>query len=124
MALSEKVRQLIYDLLPSGRCSVEQVASRLSMKPRTLRRYLAREGETCSSIVDGVRVDLARRYVEDEGRSLSEVSDLLGFSALSSFSRWFGTRFASSPTRWRAAANRRAATEASGNRSIAAAPGA
>ena len=80
------------------------------MNPRTLHRYLAREGETCSSIVDAVRVDLARRYVEDKGRSLSEVSDLLGFSALSSFSRWFRARFASSPMGWRASRGGRPGT--------------
>ena len=107
VTLSKKVRQLVYELLPSGRCSVEQLASRLVMHPRTLHRYLAREGETCSSIVDAVRGDLARRYVEDQGRSLSEVSDLLGFSALSSFSRWFHTRFSCSPMSWRAARNPR-----------------
>jgi AraC-like DNA-binding protein len=107
VTLSKKVRQLVYELLPSGRCSAEQLASRLVMHPRTLHRYLAREGETCSSIVDAVRGDLARRYVEDQGRSLSEVSDLLGFSALSSFSRWFRTRFSCSPMSWRAARNPR-----------------
>jgi AraC-like DNA-binding protein len=107
VTLSKKARQLVYELLPSGRYSVEQLASRLVMHPRTLHRYLAREGETCSSIVDAVRADLARRCVEDEGRSLSEVSDLLGFSALSSFSRWFRARFACSPMSWRAARNLR-----------------
>lgn len=84
------------------------MAQRLGMNQRTLHRYLARDGETFSSIVDGVRVDLARRYVDEGGRSLSEISDLLGFSALSSFSRWFGARFASSPTAWRANKNRQA----------------
>ena len=99
--LSEKARQLVYDLLPSGRCFIEQLAPRLDMNPRTLHRQLARDGETFSSIVDAVRVELAQRYVEDECRSLSEVSDLLGFSELSSFSRWFRTKFGCSPMLWR-----------------------
>ncbi len=106
--LSERTRQLVYDLLPTGSCFAELMAQRLGMNQRTLHRYLARDGETFSSIVDGVRVDLARRYVDEGGRSLSEISDLLGFSALSSFSRWFGARFASSPTAWRANKNRQA----------------
>lgn len=108
VTLSERTRQLVYELLPTGSCFAELMAQRLGMNQRTLHRYLARDGETFSSIVDGVRVDLARRYVEEGDRSLSEISDLLGFSALSSFSRWFGARFASSPTAWRANKNRQA----------------
>jgi len=102
VTLSEEVRRLVYDLLPLGRCFVELLAQRLDMKPRTLHRHLARDGETFSSVVDSVRLDLAQRYVEDQSRSLSEVSDLLGFSELSSFSRWFRAKFASSPMIWRA----------------------
>ena len=102
VTVSEKTRQLAYDLLPSDQCRIEQVAERLGVNSRTLHRHLAREGETFSSIVDSVRAELARRYVQDNGRSLSEISDLLGFSALSSFSRWFRTKFNSSPMTWRA----------------------
>jgi AraC-like DNA-binding protein len=108
VALSERARQLVYQLLPTGRSFVEELAQRLDMNSRTLHRYLARDGETFSSIVDAVRVDLARRYVEDQSRSLSEVSDLLGFSAWSSFSRCFRAEFACSPMAWRAAKYSRA----------------
>lgn len=108
VTLSERARQLVYQLLPTGRCFVEELAQRLDMNSRTLHRYLARDGETFSSIVDAVRVDLARRYVEDQSRSLSEVSDLLGFPALSLFSRWFRAEFACSPMAWRAAKYSRA----------------
>ena len=107
VTLSEKARQLAYDLLPSGRCFVEQLAERLDMNPRTLQRHLATDGETFSSIVDAVRIELAQRYVEDESRSLSEVSDSLGFSELSSFSRWFRGKFAASPMIWRASGGSR-----------------
>ena len=51
-AVTDKVRQLVYELLPSGRCSVERMASSLGMDRRTLHRHLARDGETFSSIVD------------------------------------------------------------------------
>jgi AraC-like DNA-binding protein len=100
--LSERVGELVYNLLPSGSCFVELLSDRLGMNQRTLRRYLARNGVTFSSIVDAARVDLARRYVEEGDRSLSDISGLLGFSTPSSFSRWFQARFASSPMAWRA----------------------
>ena len=66
-AVTDKVRQLVYELLPSGRCSVERMASSLGMDRRTLRRHLARDGETFSSIVDAARADLVQRYVKDRG---------------------------------------------------------
>lgn len=108
VTLSERSRQLVYDLLPTGTCFVELLAQRLGLSQRTLHRYLAGDGQSFSSIVDGVRADLARRYVEEGDRSLSEISDLLGFSAQSSFSRWFRSRFASSPMAWRANTRRQA----------------
>jgi AraC-like DNA-binding protein len=103
--VSEKVRQQVYELLPSGRCSAERTASRLGLDRRSLHRHLARDGETFSAIVDAVRADLARRYVEDRGRCLSEVAYVLGFSATSAFSRWFRGRFGCSAMSWRAAAH-------------------
>jgi AraC-like DNA-binding protein len=100
---SDKVRQLVYELLPSGRCSVKRIASNIGMDRRTLHRHLTRDGETFSSIVDAARADLARRYVKDRGRSLSEVAYLVGFSGSSAFSRWFRETFGRSPTSWRIA---------------------
>src|SRR5215469_3703335 len=99
--VSDKVRQLVYELLSSGRCSVKRIASSIGMDRRTLHRHLACNGETFSSIVDAARVDLARRYVSDRGRPLSEVAYLLGFSGSSAFSRWFRERFGRCPRLWR-----------------------
>ena len=90
-------------LLPSGRCSIEQVAQHLGMDRRTVRRHLAGDAETFSSIVDAVRVELATRYLTTTGRPLVEVADLLGFSGLSALSRWFSGCFDCSASAWRAA---------------------
>jgi AraC-like DNA-binding protein len=103
VTVSDKVTQLVYELLPSGHCSVKRIASRIGMDRRTLHRHLTRDGETFSSLVDTARADLATRYVKDRGRSLSEVAYLLGFSGASAFSRWFRDRFGSSPTSLRTA---------------------
>jgi AraC-like DNA-binding protein len=101
--VSERVRQLVYEQLSTGRCAAEQAASSLAMDRRTLHRRLARYGETFSSIVDEARSDLALHYLEERRRSLSEVARLLGFSAPSAFSRWFRNRFDCCPTSWRTA---------------------
>jgi len=60
------------------------------------------DGETFSSILDGVRTELARRYIDDRGLPLSDVAYRLGFANLSGFSRWFRGEFNCSPTSWRA----------------------
>jgi transcriptional regulator GlxA family with amidase domain len=66
---------------------------------RTIHRHLAREGETFSGVVESVRRELAARYVHAQQRSLADVSALLGFSAPSSFSRWYRQSFGVNPAR-------------------------
>jgi AraC-like DNA-binding protein len=100
-ALLEQVHQVIWTLLPTGRCSVEQVAAHLGRDRRTLHRQLTREGETFSSLLDQVRRELATRYLANPRHPLSEIAGVLGFSELSAFSRWFSRLFECSPSSWR-----------------------
>ncbi|MEW2486141.1 AraC family transcriptional regulator [Streptomyces sp. NPDC048411] len=97
----DRVRELIEVLLPSGRCSIEQVASSLGVDRRTVHRHLAGSGETFSSLLNATRTELAEQLVANPRRSLTEISGLLGFSGPSGFSRWFREQFGSSPREWR-----------------------
>jgi AraC-like DNA-binding protein len=99
----EDVRRSILLLLPSGRCSVEQVADNLGVVCRTVQRRLADQGKSFSSIVNDIRVELATRHVIESDRPLTEVATLLGFSAPSGFSRWYHAQFGCSPKESRAA---------------------
>ena len=101
-ALLEQVRQMIWMLLPAGRCSVEQVAANLGFDRRTLHRKLALEGETFSTLLDQVRAELAMRHLAHSNHPLGEIAGVLGFSELSAFSRWFSRHFDCSPSNWRA----------------------
>lgn len=101
--MRDKVRELIWMMLPTEGCSIERVAARLGANRRTLHRHLAREGATYSTLVDAVRTEMVTHYLEDRERPLYVVADLLGFSALSVFSRWFRARFGCSVSAWRAA---------------------
>lgn len=100
---SERVRDLIELLLPTGRCSVDQIARSLGVDRRTIHRRLAAEGETFTSLVDSTRADLAEHMVASRRHALTEIADLLAFSSPGNFSRWFRTRFGHSPSQWRAA---------------------
>lgn len=97
----DRVRQLIWLLLPTGRCSVDVVAQHLGVDRRTLHRHLQKDGQTFSDILDGVRSDLAVKYLTQYDRPLKDLAELLGFSEPSAFSRWFAGRFGCSATAWR-----------------------
>jgi AraC-like DNA-binding protein len=96
-----RVRELIEVLLPTGRCSIVQVARSLGVDRRTLHRRLADSSETFSSLLSVVRTELAERLVPNPRRSLTEIAENLGFSELSAFSRWFRGQFGCSPKEWR-----------------------
>jgi AraC-like DNA-binding protein len=104
-----QVTQLVEMLLPLGRCSTQRVARSLGVTQRTLHRQLAAEGTSFSSIVHGTREALAERYLAADRYSQTDVSELLGFTAPSAFSRWFRQRFGVSPTQWRATSQQPAA---------------
>jgi AraC-like DNA-binding protein len=104
VTMSASVRECIYTMLPSGLCSADSVAARLGVDRRTVYRHLAREGKTFTSLMDSVRAELVTRYIDNRDRPLASLAELLGFSALSAFSRWFRTQFGCSVSEWRAGA--------------------
>lgn len=99
----EDVRRTTLLLLPSGRCTIEQVADHLGVACRTVQRGLAEQGQSFSSMVGEIRNELATRHVIESDRPLTEVAMLLGFSAPSAFSRWYLAQFGCSAKESRAA---------------------
>ncbi len=95
-------RKAIYLLLPTGKASIEHVAKNLGLHLRTLQRQLDAESTSFSDLLNGVRRDLALRYLSNPRYSLLQVAEILGYSQLSSFTRWFSLEFGLSPSRWRA----------------------
>lgn len=99
----EDVRRTTLLLLPSGRCTIEQVAKHLGVACRTIQRGLAEQGQSFSSMVNDIRKELAARHVLESDRPLTEVAMLLGFSAPSALSRWYHAQFGCSAKESRAA---------------------
>ena len=95
------VRRSVYLLLPMGRASVEQVASGLGMNVRTLQRRLDESGLSFSQVLNAVRCELAQRYITHTPHSMGRVAEQLGYSNLSSFTRWFSAQFECSPSQMR-----------------------
>jgi len=59
----------------------------VALSARTLQRRLAEQGTTFQEVVDEVRRELARKYLQDRALGVTEVAYLLGFSELSAFDR-------------------------------------
>jgi AraC-like DNA-binding protein len=97
----QDVRRSVYLLLPMGRASLDQVASGFGMNERTLQRQLDKAGVSFTAILNEVRRELAQRYVENTTYSMGRVAELLGYSNLSSLTRWFTVQFGEAPTRKR-----------------------
>jgi AraC-like DNA-binding protein len=100
--VGDSCRQLMLGLLPSGRCTAQQLAYYLRIDRRTLHRYLSDEGLTFSSLLHQMRTELARRHLRESDRPIGEVAGLLGFSTHSGFSHWFHAAFGCSVSQMRA----------------------
>jgi AraC-like DNA-binding protein len=97
----QDVRRSVYLLLPMGRASVEQIASGLGVNVRTLQRRLDESGVSFSQVLNEVRSELAQRYITHTPHSMGRVAEQLGYSNLSSFTRWFTSQFGCSPSQMR-----------------------
>jgi AraC-like DNA-binding protein len=110
--VSYDVQKVIHLLLPLGGASIGQAAAVLGVNERTLQRRLAAEGAEFSGLLDEVRRDLVRRYVDGGALPMSRIAGLVGYARQSSFNRWFAEAFGASPSTWRKAAREAAAQKA------------
>ncbi len=97
------VRKTIHLLLPIEQATVEEVALHLHLSVRTMQRQLETAGTNFSDLVDGVRQELAVRYLTNRRYTIGRVAVLLGYSRQSSFTQWFTARFGTTPRAWRSA---------------------
>ncbi len=87
--LVSRVKRAIVDALPSGTPDKNAVAKLLFMSSRTLQRRLADESTNFRALLLEVRRALAEKYILDKDMPLEEISYMLGFADISSFSRAF-----------------------------------
>jgi AraC-like DNA-binding protein len=104
---TQRAREVVRMLLPTGLCSVDRVSKHLGLHRRTLNRHLADDGESVTTVINTVRVELAKEYLGNSKRKLYEVAELLGFSTAGDFTRWFRRQFGNAPSDWAARYRRR-----------------
>jgi AraC-like DNA-binding protein len=98
---SESVSALIIRLLPEGECNVDRVAQHLGIDRRTVHRRLAAEGKSFTQLLEAARRDVATWQLSHGDQPLSAVTALVGFSSLSTFSRWFRSAYGMQPSEFR-----------------------
>ena len=87
--------------LRGGDPSLETIAKRMGMSPRTLQRRLQLEQSSFNDILDRTRKHFASCYLQERGLQLTEIAYLLGFSEQSAFTRAFQRWYGVSPTQYR-----------------------
>lgn len=87
--------------LTSGLPSASELAAALGLSVRSLQRKLHELGLSYQGVLDETRHELARRYLDDPGKSVTEITFLLGFSEQSAFTRAFKRWSGMSPTTYR-----------------------
>lgn len=84
-----RVEAKIVELLPTGECSKEKIASLLNISLRSLHYKLEQKNTCYQETLENLRSGLAIQYIEQKNISISEITYLLGFSDVSNFSRAF-----------------------------------
>jgi AraC-like DNA-binding protein len=95
------VTEVLAMALPRGEANADDIARYLGTTRRTLNRRLLRAGLNYSTVMEGVRRNLASQYLRGTDRPLSDIAGLVGFENLSSFSRWYRRSFGQVPSKSR-----------------------
>jgi AraC-like DNA-binding protein len=87
--LVTRVKRIVVESLPSGTPSQQAIARSLSMSERSLQRRLAELNTSFKDLLALVRRELAEQYVAERDLPVTEITFMLGFADVSSFSRAF-----------------------------------
>lgn len=98
--LVEQVRRIIIDS-PGNPPRLEEVASRLNMSARSLRRNLRAEDSSFQRIMNDVQMIMAGDYLRQTHLSVKEISYVLGYSEVPNFHRAFKKWYEKTPSEYR-----------------------
>ncbi|WP_298774488.1 AraC family transcriptional regulator [uncultured Shewanella sp.] len=87
--MQTQVRYQLLEMLPSGQTTIQALAQRIYISPRTIQRRLSAEGTYFKAILAEVRKQLAHHYLTQSSIPYSQIALLLGYQDTSSFFRAF-----------------------------------
>ena len=84
-----RVQKKLFQLIPGGQFSLENIAEEFGISTRTVQRNLAVENIKFNQIVKNVQKIMALNYLESKELSIDEIAYLVGYTETSSFYRAF-----------------------------------
>ena len=100
--LPAQVRSVLRTALLTRQASAEQITSLFSVHPRTLARQLQACGKRFQALVDEVRFEIARQWLEQSAVDVRDVAATLDHADASAFTREFRRWSGTTPAQWRA----------------------
>lgn len=100
--LCERVQQLVM-ARPERDWTVASIAQHMNLGMSTLRRQLAKEGNSFRNILEGVRLSTALQRLQTTSRPIGEIAGACGYASASRFAVRFRSHYGLSPRELRAA---------------------
>ncbi len=95
-SLSRTIRRYLMHNLLSADLSLKGITERLNMSERNVQRKLKSEGTSYQQILNGLRMELAQKYIREK-IPFTEIAFLLGFESQSAFNKFFSKHFNTTP---------------------------
>lgn len=95
---SARIEGALRQLGDLSKVDFQRIAAHWGLSLRTLRRRLAVEGTSPAEVLERVRFDRARYYLQETNASIAQVAAILGYSEPTSFRRAFKRWSGSSPS--------------------------
>jgi len=98
--LRDQAKEIMGQLLSTGECSLEKIASTLDMQPRVLQLRLQEAGTNYGELLRETRLEMAEQHLRHRSLSVTDLALKLGYSETSIFSRSFKKWTGYSPRQW------------------------
>lgn len=99
--VTRRITEVLRQTLPVGISSLSEIAKKMNVSERTLRRHLKEEGSNFQTLISDLRCTLACEYLKDLNLSILDIALLLGYSEHSSFTAAFKTWQGETPMAYR-----------------------
>ena len=100
--VSDKVKRILHASFKYQFPDIETVAGKLSLSARTLQRKLSEEKTSFKDLLQETLFGIASQLLKQDHLSVTEISDILGYSDIGNFSRSFKKYTGLSPVDYRA----------------------
>jgi AraC-like DNA-binding protein len=99
--IQDRVMRVLVPSVLAGAPSLKATANLLVMHPRTLNRALEKHGLSFRDAVNEARFEMASQLLRDTRVSVGSLAQILGYSEVSAFTRFFTSMAGQSPSEWK-----------------------